>query len=358
MTAPPSRPLLQRWPELTDSLPWSDLGLLPTPVQSWGDLAAAWGVGTLTCKRDDVSAAVYGGNKIRKLELLLPDAVARGKRAVLTYGGLGSNHALATAIYAREAGLRCGAVLTPEPVTAAVRRSLSRHLQLGTELVLAASYADIRAAAAQLTARLGGDAACAEIPFGGSNWLGTIGFVNAALELAEQIAAGELPRPDVIYVACGTAGTVAGLALGCELAGLNCRIEGVQVTPDSLRPAELARELYAQAGTELRQRLPGLPAVSATGDLLQVRGDQLGGGYAQPTPAAIAARDAAEAATGLPVSLTYTAKALAALHADAQAGRLAGHHVLFWNTYNSQPWPAAATPADRCLPADIAALLD
>lgn len=357
MTVSLQRPLLQRWPELGSSLPWHDLGLLPTPVQAMADLATAWGIGKLTWKRDDVSAALYGGNKIRKLELLLPDAIARGRSAVMTYGGLGSNHALATAIYAREAGLRCGAVLTPEPVTAAVRRSLERHLQLGTELILADDYAQLREAAAALLARLGGTEACAEIPFGGSNWLGTAGFVNAALELAEQIAAGALSMPDVIYVACGTAGTVAGLALGCELAGMTCRIEGVQVTPDSLRPAELALELYTEAGAELRQRAPGLPPVSTTPVCLRVRNDQLGDGYAQPTPAAIAARDAAEAATGLPVSLTYTAKALAALHADARDGRLADQHVVFWNTYNSQPWPGADAAVAGRLPNAIAALL-
>ena len=358
MTLAASRPLLARWPGLADTLPWTDIGALPTPVEDVTAAAQIGPVGSLTFKRDDLTAASYGGNKIRKLELLLPDAVARGCNAIVTFGGLGSNHALATAIYAREFALRCGVVLTPEPITPAVRRTLQRHLCVGTELMLAADYAKLGEVAKTLTDRLGGAKACTEVPFGGSNWLGTVGFVNAALELAEQIAAGVLPEPDVIYAGCGTAGTVAGLALGLELAGLKCRVEGVQVTPDSMRPAQLAQELYAQTWAELRQRAPDLPAVSQAPARLRVRNDQLGAGYAQPTPAAIAAQQGIEAATGIPFSLTYTAKALAALRADAQAGLLANKNVVFWNTYNSQVWPEGAPPPTARLPDDIAALLN
>jgi len=288
---------------------------------------------------------------------LLPDAAARGCTAVMTYGGLGSNHALATALYARQFGLRCGAVLTPEPITPAVRRTLQRHQALGTELVLAANYGQVPTAAAGLTEQLGGSARCADIPFGGSNWLGTLGFVNAALELAGQVAARELPAPDIIYVGCGTAGTAAGLALGLELTTLTCQLHGVQVTPDSMRPAALAHDLYVAARRELGQRVSQLPAVGTAPGRLVIRNDQLGAGYAQPTPAAREAQQRLEAATGLPLSLTYTAKAMAALLNDARAGHLADRHVVFWNTYNSQDWTDPDTGAERPLPADIAALL-
>ena len=91
---------------------------------------------------------------------------------------------------------------------------------------------------------------------------------------------------------------------------------------------------------------------------MRVRNDQLGAGYAAPTAAGQAAQAQMEAATGLPFSLTYTAKGMAALLADAAAGTLQDKHVLFWNTYNSKPYPELVDAAQRPLPAAIQALLD
>lgn len=348
-------PLFAAYPELAATLPWLELGTLPTPVLTLPDKAAQLGLASLTLKRDDRSASHYGGNKIRKLEFLLADALHRGCTSVLTYGGLGSNHALATAIYCREHKLRCAALLTHEPVTPAVRATLAYHAQLDTALELVPDYSGIRAQADRRLVELGGSR-CYEIPFGGSSWVGTLGFVNAALELAAQITADELPAPDVIYVACGTAGTVAGLALGCRLAGLATRIEGIQVTPDSMQPAKLATELCTRTAAELHQRCGKIPDDLSDANA-RVRNDQLGAGYAAPTAAGRAAQAEFTALTDLPCSLTYTAKAMAALLADAEARLLEQRHVLFWNTYNSVPYPPPPHDWEQALPADLRALL-
>ena len=356
MTAEPVRLLFQRWPALAPNLPFVLLGNFPTPLEERPELAIALGVDALTLKREDLSAADYGGNKIRKLEFLLGDAIAQNRQHIVTFGGFGSNHAIATALNSRKFGLHCTAVLTPEPITDQVRAALARHIELGTRVVVADQYGGVRAAAAAVIAEYGAEH-CYEIPFGGSSWTGALGFVEGALELAEQIRTGEGRRPDVIYLACGTTGTVAGLALGLTLAGLDCRIEAVQVTPDSLQQDRLVVKLIEQAAHELQARGgPHIDTAHAIA-LVHIRNDQLGEGYAEPTAAG---RDAAERwhrACELPVSLTYTAKALAALVADAAAGQLQGREVLFWNTYNSRPYVPPTDTDWSVLPLELQRLL-
>ena len=114
--------LERRFPALVGRLSRCALASLPTPVHRLAELGRETGLSDLWIKRDDQTGRVYGGNKVRKLEWLLADALARGHRTVLTTGALGSNHALATTIYARELGLRTRLVLVPQPVTPHVRR--------------------------------------------------------------------------------------------------------------------------------------------------------------------------------------------------------------------------------------------
>ncbi len=332
----PDRPLFHRWPALGDKLPFTALGEFPTPVDAADQLAKQLGIGSLTIKRDDVSATDYGGNKIRKLEFLLGDARAQGKTHVVTFGGLGSNHAIATSINCKKLGLICGAVLTPEPETEAVKKALKRHKALGTRIAYSTGYSDIRSSANALAAEFGAEKTY-EIPFGGSSAVGALGFVNGALELAAQIEAGELDEPELIYMACGTAGTVAGLALGLGLAGLSSSIEAVLVTPESLNHRDLSARLITGAAELLTPEAEGLPTTAAALARLNLRGDQLGGGYANPTEASVSGAKLWQEATGQPVSMTYTAKAVAGLITDAQAGKLRDKKVMFWNTYNSLP---------------------
>lgn len=337
------RALFTRYPELRETLPFLSLGDLPTPVHRITQLEEAVGIDALWIKRDDISATDYGGNKIRKLEFLLGAVKQNNCSTVITFGGLGSNHALATSIYCRKTGLDCVAILTPEPATNAVRNTLRYHQLLGTRLEFANTYAETREIADDVSESIG-LAHCYEIPFGGSSWLGAVGFVNAAFELVEQINSGQLVRPDRIYIAFGTAGSAAGLALGLMLAGMPTSIQAVQVTPDSLRPDQLFHDLFNETNRELNLRDNSIPLGEASGSGVDIRGDQLGAGYAMPTDAAAIALGLIEASGGLPASLTYTAKTMAALMADAGRGTLAEQNVLFWNTYNSRPYPDL--PAD------------
>lgn len=336
MTALPGRPLYREWPQLAGVIPFIELGTLPTAVETVPAFGKEPALANVTIKRDDISAADYGGNKVRKLEFLLADARAQQREYVITYGGLGSNHARATALNCKKLGLQCTAILTPEPMTAAVRETLDHHAALGTRIETAERYIDANAICEQVQNEYGPEH-CYEIPFGGSSRVGTLGFVNAALELAHQVATGDCPAPDVIYLACGTAGTVAGLAVGLEMTGLPTRIEALQVTPDSMQPFRLATTLVAEVTDDLTAAGIDVPATGASISRINIRNDQLGAGYAEPTDACREAAAIWAETTGLPMSLTYTAKAFAGLIADARAGQLDGLQALFWNTYNSQP---------------------
>jgi D-cysteine desulfhydrase len=336
------RAIFNRYPALQQSLPFLQLADLPTPIHRSSDLADAFGVDQLWLKRDDISATEYGGNKIRKLEFLLAAARQNGCSHVITFGGLGSNHALATAINCHRLGLNCIAILTPEPATDSVRQTLRYHQLLGTRLEVAHTYAETRSVADSLHDELG-SGQCYEIPFGGSSWLGAIGFVNAGLELAQQIAAGGLPKPDYIYLGCGTVGSTAGLALGLLLAGIETSVQAVQVTPASMHHEQLFRELFISANEELNLRESSIPLLDYSQANVTIRDDQLGKGYAIPTEAAEKAAELLLSKARLPASLTYTAKVLAAVMADAGRGILTDKQVLFWNTYNSQAYPALPT---------------
>jgi 1-aminocyclopropane-1-carboxylate deaminase/D-cysteine desulfhydrase-like pyridoxal-dependent ACC family enzyme len=119
------------------------------------------------------------------------------------------------------------------------------------------------------------------------------------------------------------------------LAGLNSHIEAVLVTPESLHHRDMSARLITTAIELLTPAVDGLPTTDAALARLNLRGDQLGGGYANPTEASVAAAELWQNATGQPVSMTYTAKAVAGLIADARAGKLRDKKVMFWNTYNS-----------------------
>ena len=134
-------PLFEHYHLLAHKLPYVSLGEFPTPVQKLNQLGRQLGLDNLFIKRDDLSGKVYGGNKIRKLEFLLGDALRIGAKEVLTFGSAGSNHALATAIYARQLGLKSISMLVPQPNAHYVRRNLLMSYHCGAELHL---YSNIR----------------------------------------------------------------------------------------------------------------------------------------------------------------------------------------------------------------------
>jgi D-cysteine desulfhydrase len=304
----------------------------------------------LWVKRDDRSCPRYGGNKPRKLEFLIGAALARGSRRLVTVGGLGTNHGLATAILGGEAGLAVTLVLLDQPVTPQVREKLLLYPAYGAELLYGRNVVGTVAQAARVLLR---SAVRGEkptlVPAGGSSATGNVGFVCAGLELGAQIEEGALPEPAEIFVPVGSGGTLAGLVVGLRLAGLSSRARGVLVS-DILPPSPRALQRAARRVLRrLRARDPSLPELPLPVEDFALIRDQLGPGYGAATPAA---EDAVETAAdaGLGLETTYTGKCLAAIRALAARGALSPGPVLFWNTFSSvDPRPGAPLRISRDL---------
>jgi D-cysteine desulfhydrase len=339
--------LFNRYPKLRQKLAIASFANLPTPIETMPALQKKLGTGELFLKSDNQSAEKYGGNKIRKLEFLLGDAQARGFAAVLTYGAAGSHHALATSVFARETGLDCYAVLTDQPATTKIKETLLYHQLLQTRLVAAPTYADMQNAARAITQEESSRGRTVyDITFGGSDPLGAVGFVNAGLELAAQVDAGLLPEPQRIYIACGSTGSVAGLLLGLTLAGLKTTVVAVQVTVAQISGPACIEKLCRETNRLLNGLSADIPIVDEPLKHLEFRDEFFGGEYALATPGALDAVKLLQETEGVSLETTYTGKAMAALLTDARANKLQKGFALFWNSYNSQPYPLASKNAD------------
>ncbi|MER7757017.1 pyridoxal-phosphate dependent enzyme [Kitasatospora sp. NPDC097643] len=326
-------PLLhRRCPELADSLPFLRLGGAPTPVRALpglGTRAELW-----LKDESGYGDGGWGGNKVRKLEWLLPEARRRGARTVLTVGGLGTNWGLAAACYAREHGLDVALGLIDHPVDEHVRAQLERLHASGATLHFLHTRTRLILAAPWLFARhTHGRTPPYYLPAGGSSPLGALGAVEIALELGGQVEAGELPEPAWLVTAVGSGGTAAGLALGLRLAGLRTRVLGVVVN-DTLRlDTRSLLALARRSAALLRARGADLSGAEPAPDAIRVETAWLGDGYAHPTRAGDRALARATAQADLTLERTYTAKALAALLDLDATGRLDGGPVVFLHTH-------------------------
>jgi 1-aminocyclopropane-1-carboxylate deaminase/D-cysteine desulfhydrase-like pyridoxal-dependent ACC family enzyme len=315
------------------------LGHYPTLVEPVPGLSAP--SCSLWVKRDDLTHHVYGGNKVRKLEYLLEEARARGATRLVTVGAVGSHHVLATTYFGKQAGFQVEAVLVPQPRTEHVVEVLRADLGLGLKAFPAGSWA---AAPWALVTRVAAGARL--IPLGGSNTVGTMGYVDAGRELAAQVRDGVLPEPDVCVVALGSGGTAAGLAVGFAAAGLRTRVVGVCVSgpPWALRAS--ARHLARACGRRI-----GAPSVR-----LETDARFLGAGYGCRTPEGDEATTLARVHAGLTLDPTYTAKAFAAALWFVRARR--APRVLYWHTLSSAPMGPllAGAPEESQIPAGLIAL--
>jgi D-cysteine desulfhydrase len=299
------------------------LGRYPTPVMHVASLSrpgcALW------IKRDDLTHEVYGGNKVRKLEVLLAEAIARRVKRVVTVGAVGSHHVLATTYFGGLAGLGVEAILVPQPSTPHVLEVLRADLGLGLKVFPVRSWSAVPFVFGARVA-----AGAWPIPVGGSNVAGSMGYVKAARELATQVREGLLPEPDVCVVALGSGGTAAGLAAGFAAEGLKTRVVGACVSkpPWALRFVSLS---LAKACA----RRAGPPALAGSmRDRLSIDTRFLGAGYGH---ASAGGQEAVEAGQeiGLTLDATYTAKAFASALWHVRARR--GANVLYWHTLSSAP---------------------
>ena len=231
-------------------------------------------------------------------------------------------------------------ILVPQPPSDAVRHNLLLPHAQGARLVycggnLGAVWAGVRH---WLKATIGSHLRppCV-IPPGGSSPVGCLGYVNAALELADQIKAGELPQPDDIFVPVGSNGTMAGLLVGLKLAGLESRVVGVRASDRlPISPRGVAR-LANRCWALLQSYAHDLPGGEVDPRHIVLWQQYLGQGYAYPSREGHEAVRLMQEAEGIQLDEVYTAKTLAALIDASADPAFKERRVLFGNTFNSLP---------------------
>ena len=325
----------------------------PTPVRACPELSHTRA--ELWLKDDGLSHAVYGGNKVRKAERLVAEALRRGAERVLSFGAAGSHHLLTLTLFARAAGLQSAAIVFPQPRTRHALDTLRASLGLGLE----AHPAEHAALVPWLVPRVLRRDDYLIAP-GGSNAVGTQACADAVDELALQIEAGELPAPDLIVVPLGSGGTTGGLAAGVVRRGMPCRVLGVQVVAGfgpRLAARYLANAALRRTGaSERRDQLRDRLSFDAT---------QVGPGYGASSRAGERATAIARE-LGLMLDPTYTAKAFACVlellrsASSANAARLGRpQRILYWHTLSAislEPLLRAA-PSESDLPTAVRRLL-
>ncbi len=323
-----TRAIFQRYPELQAHLPWQPLAELPTPVHALPGLANGW------IKRDDLTHAAYGGNKVRKLEFVIAEMKAKGVRTAYTFGATGTNAGVAAALLCKDAGVALTVYTFDQPDSPTVQRNQALMRAAGANLVHRGTLLATVLTFYLHPARLRSDA---YFLFAGcSNPVGVLGYVNAALELADQIAAGELPEPEVIVVPVGSNGTLAGLTVGVQLAGLKSRLVGVRVAESHLGPIQTCttyavQQMVNQTTAFLRQHVPTLKELHVQAAPLNEA--YFGTGYGVPTDAGKAAITRFANDFAIPLEATYSGKAAAAFLDEVAATT---GPVLFWDTFNSR----------------------
>ena len=322
-------PYLHRWsPALRQRLPFVKLGEGPTPVRPLPGLGS--GKAEIWLKDEGgFGEGGWGGNKVRKLEWLLPDVERRGRKTILTFGGLGTNWGLATALYAREQGIETALALIDQPLDEHVEAQLERLRASGASIHFTRTKNRTVALAPWLVGRhMSGLKPPYILPSGGSSPLGALGYVEVAFEIADQVRSGELPEPGWIVVPTGSGGTAAGLALGLSLAGLETGVLGVIVSEHLKLDGPAIRKLAERSAALLRKRGADFPEPELRHEMTI---EWLGETYGAPTPESENAIELTRSA-GLELDPVYTAKAMAALLAREKAGGFGEKPVLFINT--------------------------
>jgi len=313
---------------LTDRVPRVHLGYLPTPLDEWPRLTRALGGPRILVKRDDQTGLATGGNKTRKLEFSVAEALRQGADTLVTLGAVQSNHARQTAAAAAASGLRCALVLRGSPPAEAQGNLLLDHL-LGAEVVFSGERSREEVAAEVVERERQGGHQPYLIPLGASDEVGAAGFVAALEELDQQLKQGRLSVDRVVF-ATSSLGTQAGLCVGAKALGFRPELAGIAIdsTRDEIRAgvADLAARTIRRLGL----------AASLSAEEVVAYDGYLGGGYAvlgEPEREAIALVARHE---GVLLDPVYTGRAMAGLIDLVRRGEFGRKEtVVFWHTGGS-----------------------
>lgn len=306
------------------------LGHLPTPLEPMARLSEVLGGPELWVKRDDQTGLATGGNKTRKLEFLIADALAQGADVVLTVGAIQSNHCRQTAAAAVRAGLECVLVLANEaPPREQWTGNLLLDDLLGARIKWAGSDDPVRALATAAEAERAAGRRPYVIPYGGSNAIGAAAYALAFQELWTQTAGAEgaALSYDRIVFATSSGGTQAGLIVGAKAVGYRGQVLGINVDKTGGHLREVIGALLAPTAAYLDLDLSFEPQD------IQINDDYAGGGYAVLTPVEESAIRQVAQTEGILLDPVYTGKAMAGLIGMIREGQIdPKERVLFWHT--------------------------
>lgn len=278
----------------------------------------------LLMKRDDLLSFALGGNKVRKLQMLAAEARGAGADTLITCGAVQSNHARVTAATGAVLGWRVVLVLSGTPPDPAVG-NVRHDLLFGAELRFIAhrhERDEAMDAAARDVRRAGGTPFV--IPLGGSTPTGAMGMARGVAELGMDGV-----KPDVIVHASSSAGTQAGLTVGCALLGSKARIVGMSVD----EPADVLVSNVERLIEQMAVALSARPDTLLGPHPVEVDDTQVGDGYGVPTPASREAATLLARTEGIVLDDVYESKAMAGLIAAVRSGRFTKEQtVLFWHT--------------------------
>ena len=282
----------------------------PTPLEFMPRMSESLDGPRLWIKRDDCTGLATDGNKTRKLEFLIADAIEKGADMVVTQGAVQSNHVRQTAAAACKFGLDCHALLERRVPDRADDYETTGNVlfdqMFGTSLEFRPAGLDMNAEAMAVTEKL---AAAGHkpyfIPGGGSNEIGALGYVSCAYELLEQIKANKL---DVgwIVLATGSAGTHAGMLAGLHAAGSTTPVMGVSVRQPEDKQIAAVHKLAVLTAAQLTDTPLGVEKVI-------VDDGYVGAGYGQPTQGTLDAINLIARREGLLFDPVYSGKGLAGM---------------------------------------------
>ena len=327
-----------------DYPPALKLANLPTPIERMRSSREFPDLPNVYIKRDDLTGAALSGNKVRKLEFALAEAAAADARAVVTCGGIQSNHARATAIAAARLGLRPVLILRgAEPAESDGNVLLDRLAGAEIRFVTQDEWPRVNETMAEIAAELGAAGEKAYVvPEGASYPPGVFGYIRAAQEIGEAEKALGIEF-DAIVTAVGSGGTSAGLMYGKRIFGLKGSILGINVleTPESfaLRIAAISEAFVAKYKTRYRGA-SWFERIAA--NEVEIAGGYDGPAYAVPTKAGLELIRLFARRTGLFLDPAYTGKAMLGLVGEAARGRWRkSDNVLFIHTggiFSLFPW--------------------
>ncbi len=340
--------LFSQYPKLKKKVSWIPLLNSNTiPIDRLSNLESKvhLSTGAVYIKRDDKNHDTYGGNKIRKFEFLFGRITEKKRDTIMLIGGIGSNQVLAAQIISRKIypPLKNYLFLSGQPLTKHVQNSLLLFNYFNPKkMCFSSTYYGLLLKI--LWFKMIHPKIYIIFP-GGSLFfslgtpIGTIGFIEAAFELHEQIKKGVIPEPDIIFIPCASCGSAAGLIVGCKLLKLKTKIHAVSVGDKAFNNKKAMLQNCNKVIKYLNEKDKSFPKLTIREDDFKIIYGYLGTGYGSETPDGKASinllMNLEGYEKGFVLETTYTGKTVAAMLDFLKKEENKDKKVLFWNTFNS-----------------------